>query len=136
MALPQKRSIFGRLFGLGFSDEPLSNFNRVDVGQISTNVSSSGATIPNSGFNPITSSATAANLLLAAPTEGCRTEIYLNTSASLVTISAASSAFTIGTSSSAVSWTAAALKNNYIVLRGLGSTMYGVISQSTLATLA
>jgi len=134
MALPQKTSVFGRLLGIGFSGEPLSNLSRIDVGEINTSVGSSGATISNHGLTRVNSTATAANLLLEAPTEGCRVEINIISSASLVTINAAAAGFTIGTSSTALVFTGAAanaLKNYTAVLRGISTTAYALVSGST-----
>jgi len=139
MARAQKTSVFGRLLGIGFSNEPLSNGDRIDVGKINAASTSSGVTLPSNGLARINSTAAAATALVPAPTEGAKLEIAIVGGSSLVTLACAAAGFTIGTSSTGLVFTGAAangLKNQWAQLRGISSTQWAFIGGSSLAALA
>lgn len=139
MALPQKTSLHGRRFGLGFNvDELLTNGNRIDVATINSPSTSSGATLPSNGVAIINSTAVAANMLIPAPTEGAKLEIAIIGNSSLLTLNAAAAGFTIGTSSTALVFTGAAaggLKNISALLRGLSSTAWALMGVTSTAVV-
>lgn len=139
MARVQKTSIHGKRAGLGFSDELLNNFDCVDVARINSATTSSGATLPSYGVAVLASTATAATALIPAPSEGRLLEIVITGNSSLYTLSRNATTFTIGTSSSSLTFTGAAangLKSQFARLRGISSAAWMPTSLSSLAALS
>ena len=131
-------SIRGKQLGISAAKGVIDpNGAVLDAAKINSAITAAAETAAH-GFTAVQIASTAPSILLAAPTEGARAEVYINSTSSSVTMDAASADFTIGTSSTAISWTGAAgsLDNQYVHLRGVSSTWWALISASTLAVLA
>jgi hypothetical protein len=99
---------------------------------------SSGATLDNCGLNVLTSSTLAAmSFNLNAPVKGVTAEIISETSSTTITIETASSLVTFRSSAGAAASTAltlsgaSGLAGAAVVLRGLSTTKWQVLSKNT-----
>ena len=152
MAFTKLHSIYGRILGISSSRGIVSAVN--STGDQSTDfvlsaqmwgdgltlstTSTGVATLGNAGVSIIATSATAATFSVAAPVAGVSKEIWINTSASAITFNTTATTVVFkkhgggAGGSTAATLIGANLAGVGILLRGLNSSEFGILTGSTL----